>query len=207
MENLQEIDPEKVLGMVPTGVQQAIIRTYREHPEYQDMDERRLRVVLNPSDHADELRICFWDEYNRAKDMGHKMVMARVYGPVMSEQGFTYFCSKSENIAWLLCQPSDLWVRMKLDRRKLQLEISNVLEKKILCNNGEVNIKLFNAYVNYFKLLSDRLDGSIVQRIAQKTETIHKTEKDVSGDPDEIRRKIAAHEAKKKEIEVKPIDE
>lgn len=184
---LTESDQTTVIDMVTPAVRNAILKTYAENPEYQSMSEFDLERICQPSVNATLIRAAFWDEYRRAIDTGRKMVTAKIYDGCMSANGFFKFIDVAKNTAWMMCPPADEFLQMRADTYKARQEYSKILRMPLVVN-GKLDFNAFKATVKIYEMYSNRIHGSVIQRIEKKTQRVPSF--DISGNPEELREEL-----------------
>lgn len=198
---MEEVEVQHALNLVSKAVKKVAFALYEKHPEYQDKHEYELRDILNPSVMADRMRVSFWEEYLRAKDTGKRMVMEKVFEPFMSHRNFyDYFIQNDSNLAWMLSPPSEHFMAMKADLYRGRDELGKILRMPLFDTEGNLKLQEARVFIKVFEIYSNRLFGSAIQRIEQKTATLHVS--DLSGDPDELRKELEARKSARGIIEV-----
>lgn len=203
---LEEIDDRNVINMVSKKLRETVIDIYQRHPEWQTTSELELRDMLMPSLMADRMRISFWEEYQRAQDRGVHMMMSKVYDPFMTLQTFYgNFIKKDSNVAWMISPPSEHFLSMKADLYQGKDELGKVLRMKLFDENGDLKIEQAKVFIKVFEIYSNRIYGSAIQRIEQKTANINLS--DLEGDPDELRKELEARKKERGVIDMSASDE
>lgn len=196
---LQEIDPRNVMSIVSPKVREIVESLYQRHPEYQKWNEGELKDNLHPSLMASRMRISFWEEYDRAQDSGKRMMMTKIYGPLMSEANFyVEFLTKDSNVAWMMSRPSEEFLSMKTDYYSGSDEIGKILRMSLFDNKGNLKIKEAGIFLRAWDLYGNRIHGSIIQRQEIKSATIRMDS--ISGDPDELRKELEARKSQRNNI-------
>lgn len=169
-------DPNSIISMLPTEVSLRMEETAKKDPDLFTMDEFQLQTALrqrskqiNANDNR--LRLKFWSEYDLAKERRSRtMNMTRVIGGICTREFFyKYYLREPGRIAWLLCPPINYLVKAN-EALEFGLEqMRDILGLSHVDSKGKIDAKHAALKITIFKLLEDRIRGSVVQKTENKT--------------------------------------
>ncbi len=202
---IQSDDSSNVINMVSTKVREFITKVYADHPEYLTMNESELEEICKPSKNCNLIRMYFWREYQRAQDKGSRMMISRIFDPVMTQAAFYEFLEKQEQVAWMMCKPEDEFMQMEVANYQQRKEFAKIAATPLFEADGKtIKIKEARLALDIYKLYADRLHGAVVQRIEKKVQNIPSPD-NIGGSREDIDKKIKELEAM--QIDVKKITE
>lgn len=167
-------DPQSLYNLLPTFMQAAI-----EGVDEADLDktEAELAGELFPDAKPDrgmyQLRIAFWDEFDRAGRLKLDVMDSyRIYDGVCSMNRFKSLINDPLKLAWLLHPPMSYTLVL---REISEMALHRQLEAMCLPikdDKGRVNVKLIEAQLKIFQHLDTRLRGGFVQKTENKNLTV-----------------------------------
>lgn len=201
-----EANERAVINLVTPLVRESILRAYKNNPKWQGMCERELYNELRPSDTDDKMRLLFWKEYNRAQDRGKRMLMGNIYSPVMTHENFRLFLGSDKRVAWMLKPPEEYMISLEAALNRGKDTISKLMSMDLFDSKGKIKRVEASIFLKAYELLDNRVKGSVVQRIEQKTASVHvhKREQLPQGQGDELRKEL--DELRKKQVDIEVID-
>lgn len=200
---LDESDPRNLLNLVTKKIKESIERVTREVPQYLNIPELDLRDLLKPTETTDRIRISFWKEYFRAQEEGNRMRMRNVYSPVMTEAAFyNYVLPDNERMAWVLCAPADQMTTLLADLNYAKETESQILRMNLMDEHGELKIDAAKIWHKVYESAKNRAYGSVVQRIEQKTQSMHIRQNVGSTESSELKKELEALEAKHGDVKL-----
>ena len=148
-------------------------RVALEYPYYLNKSEHELIRILKPADIDDKLRLLFWKEYERAQDAGTGMVMVNVYSKIMGRDNFYEVMKNPRRVAWLMSPPEDYMISLEaaLDHGRRNME--KIMKMKLFDEKGKLKAAEAKIFLKAYELLDNRVRGAVVQRIEQKTASLH----------------------------------
>lgn len=187
----EEFDEERsVVSLLPPRVRQLIALAQEKAPNYFNKTEMILWGMVRPSDTADGLRISFWKEYNRAQDLGKKMVMQNVFGPFMHHEIFYRdFLTSAGNVAWMLCIPTHYLMSLEAQLQHGKNSLGKIMRMPLFDKEGNLKTKEAQIFLKAYEMLDNRVRGAVVQRIESKSASIN-INQTLSGDPDDLRKEL-----------------
>lgn len=182
---LDKSNPRSLVNIVPSEVRAAILRIPKE---LLLMEEKALRRKVKPSDTLNYLRLNFWLEYNRAQERQCRMMMSNVLRGACSKEWFyDGVVSSDDKMAWILTPPADYTVvqvdifqtsleklRQCLRVRPYNLTVTEETDKdgnKTVTRKQVPNVAAMREIREIVRMLSDRVQGSVVQHLAIKAQS------------------------------------
>lgn len=179
---LSQDDERALINLVSDSIREAILNIAQNHSEFLELSERRLQSILQPSDTDDKLRICFWREYNRAQDLGTGMKMSNIYSPVMSKENFLKLLENPRRVAWIIKPPEEYMVSLEASLNHGKENLNALMKMNLFDEKGNLKKAEASIFVKAYELLDNRVKGAVVQRIEQKTASLHVHKKETSED-------------------------
>jgi hypothetical protein len=178
-------DPGSLINMLPPEVALKMESTLKKEPDLFSLDEQTLSSTLrkrtkNITATDNRLRLKFWSEYDLCKENGTKtMVMARVMRGICSKEFFyKYYLREPGRIAWLLCPPINYMVKAN-EALEFGLEqMRDILATPHTDLRGRLDARVAALKITIFKLLEDRIKGSVVQKTESKNVSLNYTNLD-----------------------------
>lgn len=175
-------DPESLINMLPPEVSLRMETTLQKEPDLFSLDEQTLSTTLrkrnkNITATDNRLRLKFWSEYDLCKENGAKtMNMARVMRGLCSKEFFyKYYLREPGRIAWLLCPPINYMVKAT-EALEFGLEqMRDILATPHTDLRGRLDARVAALKITIFKLLEDRIKGSVVQKTENKSVSVNYT--------------------------------
>lgn len=202
---IDQDDPRAIINLVPKKIQNAIWDLYNDHEHLTNLSEQEFLKENKTSQNMDMMRLSFWREYNRAQDSCGKMITKNIYGPVMSADTFyEKFLSKPINVAWMLIPPDEYQLALETYLSHGRQALREILTANKFNEDGTLNVQVAKVILQAYALIDNRIHGSAIQRIEQKTATISMTnpESEVSGSQEELRKEL--EELRANSIEAMP---
>lgn len=171
---------KSVINLVNQSTAAKIEKAYAKRPELFGLDERTLWKMLKeerklPNATDNRLRLSFWQLYDQvqagnARDISNTKLSAGICSPEFLVQ--EYF-KHPEKVAWLLTPPASYTVLLQeglqfgLEQLREILELDNFeMDRE---GNLKPNVKVMELKTKIVMMLDQRLNGSVVQRIEQKS--------------------------------------
>lgn len=179
-----EIVTKNVLEMVPQGISDAYEKARQKEPHLFEMDETTLFQALRksgrqPSPTDNRIRLSFWLEYERSKDLSKKMAIQNIFGGICYKSYFyEAYLKETSRLAWMLTPPVKYLLKMEealdfgIDRLRDILAVPAV-------NDGVVNVKLAELQAKIVWMVEQRVMGAITQRVETKSLSMSVSAKDV----------------------------
>lgn len=192
-----ESNPRSVINMVPPRVREEMLRILAMFPHYFTETETELYDILKPTDLDDRLRVAFWHEYDRAQDRGVKMQMKNVFSLFCSDMTFyKRILISAARFAWIINRPSDYAMSLEASLNHGKNTLDKIIKMSVLGADGKIDKVAANIFLKAYELLDNRVKGGPLQRIEQKTKTMHIKTTDTN--PDLVERELQELEAKYK---------
>lgn len=180
-------NPRSLVNIVAPEVKAAILRLPRE---LLLMDEKALKRKAAPTDTVNYLRLNFWLEYNRAQEKQCRMLVSNVLRGVCSKEWFYDGVLASDlKLAWIITPPADYAVvqadifQTALDKLRRCLHVKpytiTVTEetdkdgRKTVTRKQVPNVAAMREVREITRMLSDRIQGSVIQRLAIKQHNLN----------------------------------
>lgn len=192
-----EANPRSVINMVPGRVKEEMLRLQIMYPHYFIETETELYDILKPSDLDDRLRVAFWHEYDRAQDRGVSMQMKNVFSLFCSDVTFyKKILISAGRFAWIINRPSDYAMSLEASLNHGKNTLDKIIKMKVFDEKGNIDKVKAGIFLKAYELLDNRVKGGPLQRIEQKTKTMHIKTTDTN--PDLVERELQELEAKYK---------
>lgn len=189
---LEEVDrfnldnPRSIVNLVPEKVQSYILEALKKYPYFFNKPEnllyKELKEQSRKPDETDEMiRQKFWLEYERVHSLSLKrMHMANVVvGVCAPDYFYGWYLKDPKRIAWMLCPPKNLMAGWNALFVQGYRRIAEILECEPTYEdeNGfkRLDHKLASLQFSIFQAVDARVNGSIIQRVEQKTKVEQKT--------------------------------
>lgn len=176
-------DPTSLESFVPPKVAAAIRRFSNDLLR---MTEADLRRELKPDDMLCRLRLAFWDEYQRAHNLGEKMVTKHIVSGVCSEDYFyKWILTDQLKMRWVCQVPKDYYLSMRemldrgLDRLRDILELDFMEIKYVKVGKDQyqrqsvVNTKILSEIRAAVQMLDNRVKGAVMQKVAIQQQSLN----------------------------------
>lgn len=184
---LDEADPRSLINMVPQHFKDAILNIAKNYPEYLTLPEYDLKKLLEPDDTDDEIRVAFWHEYVRAQDAGNKIRLITAFSNFCSDHYFYHkMITNPKKVAWIICRPAHYMMSLEASLDNGRRSIKKIMAMKIFDDNGNIKPKEAGIFLKAYEMLDNRVRGSVIQRIEQKS--VHYRADDADKASDELKR-------------------
>lgn len=193
-----EEDPKSLLRLLAPGVASKVKEAYKKAPDLFTLDEKTLYRTfrtndkyVTPTPTDNRIRLAFWTEFDRAQYQNAKeMRMAYVYSGACTKQLFyDQFLNIPQKVAWMLCPPASYETIVEealafgIDKLRDILEMDEF--EYDVRGRKKLNTKLLELKAKIVAMLDQRVRGSVVQRVEQKTLNLSVTEKSAERKADE----------------------
>ncbi len=209
-EIIDDSNPRAVINLVPYRIKETISDLYRNNSNLTDLTEQEFLTHHKTSKTMDAIRLSFWNEYNRAQDTNKSMVAKNIYGPVISADTFyKKFLPKPMNVAWMLIPPIRYLTSMETSLHHGLDAVRDIISANRFNEDGTLNVAVAKLALQAFQLIDNRIHGSAIQRIEQKTATISMTSpaQEISGDQEALRKELEELRANSTTIEIEANEE
>jgi hypothetical protein len=177
-------NPRSITNLVSEKVSQAIQAIPRE---LLLMDEQKLKKHVKPSTTLNYVRLNFWLEYNRAQDTQKPMNMQVVMrGVAKMNYFYDIILQNPAMMAWVVTPPADytlvqrdiLHSGLELLQKALKMDLVTTKTTIKVNRDGtkvknivrEPNVPAIAEVRKIVEMLSDRVQGSIIQKVAIKSQ-------------------------------------
>lgn len=194
-------NPQHFINLVPPKIREAILtipHDFFKWTEKEIMSHMKEESIL---DVDFELRLSFWEEYERVFQQANKMKMINIIRGVISEPTFyNHVLSKPVRVLFMITEPSYYKKRLKYAHHLLTNKILEIAKMDIRdsSKDGLPDAKTMAIQLEAFKYADQRLHGSIIQRTENKNLNATVEIKAEAQTHDEIDRQI-------KELEMEPV--
>lgn len=197
-------NPVAIINLVSPSIRQRIEDAYAKLPELFSLDEIELGKCLraehsyNPSAVDNRLRLKFWFEYDRVVlyQGTKKMIAANFLAGVCTDDFFyNSYLKNTVRVSWLLCPPTSYITKAKEGLDYGLDQIREILQMPIEVN-GRRDLRLAALKITIVKMLDDRVQGSVVQRVEQKTTQVNVNT--TAGEINQIAREMSMEEIERK---------
>lgn len=175
-------NPRSLVNLVPDKVRSYILEALKSDPYYFNQPENLLYTRLKkesrkPDDTDEMIRQKFWLEYDRVHTFGLKrMHMANVtVGVVPADYFYHWYLRDAKRIAWMLCPPKNVISGYNALFVIGYRRMAEILDREVVNEEGHFDQKLAQLQFNIFQAIDQRLNGTIVQKIEQKTNVTQRT--------------------------------
>lgn len=193
-----------VVNLVPNRVREAIESVVQDYPQYLEASEVNLYEILKPTELDDRLRLSFWKEYNRAQDNGIGMKMANVYSPIMSMENFYHKVLKNpDRVAWMIKPPEEYMISLEASLNHGKNNLDKIMKMNLFDEQGNLKKNEASIFLKAYELLDNRVKGAVIQRIEQKTASLHVHQK---VDQEELRKELDELRDKQAALDVGVVD-
>lgn len=179
---VDQSDPRSVINLVSDRTRAAMLHVVRTYPHYLNKSEHELLKLLKPSEIDDKVRLLFWIEYNRAQDSNTKMVMSHTYSKVMSRDCFFDLLKVPRRVAWIMSPPEEYMISLEASLNHGRRNMDKIMRMSLFDEKGKLRTAEAKVFLKAFELLDNRVKGAVVQRIEQKTASLHLHQSDVGMD-------------------------
>lgn len=140
------------------------------------MNEKKLIAKTYPDsiphDMDYELRLSFWEEYNSRFESMTPMRINKIVSGICSISNFyDEICNDPGRLTFIITEPARTQNRMKYVFHLSLQEMLKVIKMKeeINVKTGTTDTKLMDIKYKIFEYLDQRLHGSLIQRVEQKS--------------------------------------
>lgn len=165
-------NPQHFISLVPDKLRALIFQIPHK---YFEMAENKLinEVYKGPPTETDTLlRLNFWDEYDKCFYKMAKMKIDNIIDGVFKQQGFyLHVANHPGSLAFIITEPVKIKNRLRYAYHlALQSMVEKLMQKEFInTKTGLPDSNLMKIKLDLFKYLDQRLHGSIVQKVEQKT--------------------------------------
>lgn len=189
---LNKDEPQSLYHLIP----EYTFNLFLKIPDkFLQMDARTLRTHVKPGLTLEAMRTSFWVEYNYAVSENRKMVVKRIHAGICSEDYFYKNVLVTPLfLAWLLQPPEDYTKAMQALLVRSTERIYELLDTPFVKtdDNGKVTVdhKVMSLVLQAHKHLEERVKGSVVQRIEQKSLNVNVNRDVLEVSEDELDRRL-----------------
>ena len=166
-------NPQHFINLVPQIIKPGILEIPHQYFEFSEVKlMARLYGNEPPADLDFELRLSFWEEYERCFEKQLEMTIANITDGICSIQWFkNHILPDKLRLMFVITQPSKTKSRMRYAHHLSMLEMLKVLKMKEQVNTktGLIDTKLMDIKFKIFEYLDQRIHGSLIQRVEQKS--------------------------------------
>lgn len=169
-----EDNPRAIVNIVPGELRDAIYELIKTHPQYLNLSEVQLNMEINPTELDDRLRLGFWNEYARAQDGHRQMKIKNICGMFCNREYFYYkVLTNPQRLAWILKQPEEYMTSLEASLNHGKNQIDKLMKMALFDDKKNLKIKEAKVFLQAYALLDARVKGAVLQRIEQKSATLH----------------------------------
>lgn len=197
---LDESDERSLVNIVPPKFREAIQNLANNFPEYLEETELDLQRIVKPTPLDDRLRVAFWHEYTAAQDLGRDIKLANVFSNYCSDFYFySKFITRPEKVAWIICRPANYMQSLEASLNNGKNRLDELMRMELFHPNGMLKVEETKLFLKAYKMLDDRVKGSVIQRIEKKTQHIP-----FDDEPDKLKKELLELRKKQGAIDVTP---
>ncbi len=165
-------NPRSIINIAPDSMRVAMNKALELNPELFSMDEVELTSHLyrnrqyRPTPTDNRIRLNFWLEYDRCQVTNQKMRLSNIISNVCSAELYQKTLIKNINkVAWILCPPVDYVTKCREALAFNLDQLRSIIDIPHIGDNGKIDHKLIEAKIRIFKIIDDRVQGAVVQRL------------------------------------------
>jgi hypothetical protein len=129
------------------------------------MDEGILRQKLQPSAIDNRLRLAFWTEVDNSINAKTSMVEQRIYAGIVTREVWEQkYLTNPKKMAWILTPVGNYESSMMEALETGVSQLRKILSAPLFADDGKLDTKAAKLVVDVFKLLDERVRGTIVQK-------------------------------------------
>lgn len=155
------------------SLREKILQLRIDNPEYLTWDE-----ITFKQKHRDlitlitmRVRIALWQEFELCILNNRNIRVKQIYAGVCTETAFQKLIENPIRLAFILLAPTDYIVTLKEAHEAGLDKLRELLNAKIIDDEGYMNPKAADMVIKAFALIDARLKGAIVQRVDQRVLT------------------------------------
>lgn len=171
-------NPQHFINLCPPKMRDAILQI--PHDWFLWEEHRLLREAYGSAgeipDKDYELRISFWEEYNKQFQTCRQMRISKIVSGICSENFFyAYYCNRLARILFILQEPSVSKKRLMYGHHLAMAEVLKIIKMPIEkdVKTGLPDAKLLSVKAKLFEYLDQRVYGSVVQKIEQTSRNLN----------------------------------
>lgn len=159
-------NPNSILQMVKhsTPLSRAVIKADQV---LMLMDEGALRTKLAPSAIDNRLRLAFWMEVDKCLNSqgGHRFSEQMVYAGIVTKDVWDKkYLTNAKKMAWILTPVGNYESSMMEALETGVSQLRKILSAPLFDDAGKLDTKAAKLVVDVFKILDDRVRGTVVQK-------------------------------------------
>lgn len=167
-------NPKALINMVPQFVREQLLYL-QDH--YFAMSNSELEDRLFPLGGADtissQLKIQFWDEYDRALRWNEvRMKVPNICAGIGSAIWMRRWCEDKLRLTWLIRVPQT-YESSLADIHRLSITQMRKIMQLDACSGPQPNTRLMDIQFRIAQHVDQRVKGAVVQRVEQKTLSVH----------------------------------
>lgn len=157
-------NPRSVYNLVSPVMQEAISNV---HPEYYKWSLKALEKNSKPEERDYQLRVAFWREYNEAQDKWKKALSLNmvIRGVCASDYFYKVVLKDPLKLAFILYPVVDMQAAME-EMLDLGLREMRKILKLPTMGKAGANMPVIREKIKVVALLQNRIQGSVIQRVA-----------------------------------------
>lgn len=161
------------INLAPKSIQDAILAIPNHYFEWNE--KKILKEIYNGilDDSDFELRLSFWEEYERCFAKKIQMRAVNIYTGIIAQQTFNQnFLKDAGRVLFMVTEPSFHKKRQKYTHHLLLNEILDIAKKPVKEDpkTGFPDSNLMNLKLKAYQYIDQRLNGSIIQRVEQRVD-------------------------------------
>lgn len=139
-----------------------------EESSFYDL-QKGVEETAKPNDRKliDSIRLSFWHEQSMAQAEGREISPSRVYSAFCGYHKFRKLIAKPKIAAYIFTRPADDHVSLKRVLDKGYERLEEVLSLPLVKYNGNPDVALIKEVREIVKMVDNRLNGGVVQKIHQ----------------------------------------
>lgn len=156
-----------------------------------ELDTEEIKQKVRPSSTLNKLRIAFWVEYDISCRLKKTMNTGRIFGGICAREHFSRLIAKPKNMAWLIQPISSYQASLEDALLDSVSMLKKILSAPIYKKDGQLDTAAANVMIKIHKELTDRMHGTVVQKMEMKQLSIKKDLDKGSGVPHDIDAELA----------------
>ncbi len=162
-------DGKSVISLLPKIVRERVEEAVMKIPDLVGLHERDLvkklrRLGKSPTPTDNRIRLCFWNEYDRAQETDERMVMERIlHTTVQSDYFYNDYLYRPHKVIWLMCAPASYETLLEEMLQYGVEQVRDILEIPSIVD-GKVDHKLALTKARLLKTLEQKRDGFKVSK-------------------------------------------
>lgn len=185
-------NPRSLASIVTPTFRELMLNLPAEYLGHDEADYIKTVGQNNITGTDKSIRMAFWLEYERAQSKQVRMELTRCYEGCASDDYFYKMIKNPRRLGFLLIPPKGYVIACKTALYYATVALQKIVDDFLAADKRDA--KMADTVMKVFKILDDRINGAVVQRVDQRNVNVNMNqsagELETSASMEELQKKL-----------------